>query len=634
MCCLVLLFGIGITGHSQRYTESFTSSPAFTAYPGVPSWTQTATVILGGTSYEFVNAGNGGWAYKTTGGNGNSANLLYSTAATTNVTIKRTDGARFQFYGAWLKYTNASGGYTPPWLSVSYTGSSVADEIFSANSTVTLVKDVSVTRVVLNFSGLLDLNFDDIIVGPASPVVATVTTNTSAIPYTQNSATLGGNVTDDGSAAVTDRGIVYSTTNNTPTVADNKVSIGSGTGSFSASVTGLAPGTIYYYRSFAINSVGTSYGSVVSFTTLSPFQIAGTHTFNSVSWGSTTNQPNPYTKLNVEGWDITAAATNGTVGVLRVTSTSAGEGLASVRTNSSTTGESLTSMRLKTTNGDAFSLKSFIFRYATKVANTSFGIITVTGYRNGSVVNGAVQSLTGVSPVSVSTAYNTFTIPDTNTNFQNIDEIRLSAADPVNAARLNYFDFDVLTTEAAATSLPLTLTSFKAYEDNNDVRVLWSTTSEINFDKFDIERSKDGFDFKKIGTVKAKGLFPTSDYAWLDVTPGNGINFYRLRMVDKDGSFQFSVVARLGSQAEEVVKITPNPVVGRTLGIALQKIKPDEYDFEVFDINGKLMHTQKVSVQGGSSFLRIVLPESLKNGIYTIRIKSPSHAYTKNFILK
>ncbi|QKG53179.1 beta strand repeat-containing protein [Hymenobacter sp. BRD67] len=95
---------------------------------------------------------------------------------------------------------------------------------------------------------------------------ATVTT-AAATSITTTSAVLGGNVTSDGGAAVTDRGVVYSTTNTTPTTSDTKVANGSGTGTFSATISGLTPGTTYYVRAYAINTVGTSYGTTSSFTT-------------------------------------------------------------------------------------------------------------------------------------------------------------------------------------------------------------------------------------------------------------------------------------------------------------------------------------------------------------------------------
>lgn len=82
----------------------------------------------------------------------------------------------------------------------------------------------------------------------------------------QNSADGGGNVTNDGGATVTARGVCWSTSQN-PTTADSKTIDGSGTGSFTSSLTGLTASTIYFVRAYATNSVGTSYGEQKQFTT-------------------------------------------------------------------------------------------------------------------------------------------------------------------------------------------------------------------------------------------------------------------------------------------------------------------------------------------------------------------------------
>jgi len=106
---------------------------------------------------------------------------------------------------------------------------------------------------------------DDNGTNPDNPTAPVVTTSTVS-GITQTTAESGGNVTSDGGAAVTARGVCWST-NPTPTVADSKTTDGSGTGSFTSSITGLTAGTDYYVRAYAINSVGTGYGSVQSFTT-------------------------------------------------------------------------------------------------------------------------------------------------------------------------------------------------------------------------------------------------------------------------------------------------------------------------------------------------------------------------------
>ena len=97
--------------------------------------------------------------------------------------------------------------------------------------------------------------------------VATVTT-TAATNITTTGATVGGNVTSDGYSTVTEKGIVYSLSQN-PTSSDNKLNSGSiGLGAFSINMNGLSANSTYYVRAYAKNSVGYGYGSQVSFTTL------------------------------------------------------------------------------------------------------------------------------------------------------------------------------------------------------------------------------------------------------------------------------------------------------------------------------------------------------------------------------
>ena len=99
-------------------------------------------------------------------------------------------------------------------------------------------------------------------------VVAAPTVTTTAISnIDKNTATGGGNVTADGGATVTARGICWSTSQN-PTISGNHTTDGTGTGSFTSSMTGLTANTTYYVRAYATNSAGTAYGEQVSFTTL------------------------------------------------------------------------------------------------------------------------------------------------------------------------------------------------------------------------------------------------------------------------------------------------------------------------------------------------------------------------------
>jgi len=85
---------------------------------------------------------------------------------------------------------------------------------------------------------------------------------------TLSTATCGGAISADGGAPVTSRGVCWSVIQN-PTTSDTKTSDGSGIGNFTSSISGLAPGTAYYMRAYATNSVGTAYGNQVVSTTIS-----------------------------------------------------------------------------------------------------------------------------------------------------------------------------------------------------------------------------------------------------------------------------------------------------------------------------------------------------------------------------
>ena len=100
-----------------------------------------------------------------------------------------------------------------------------------------------------------------------TPATAPTVTTTAISNIDKTTATGGGNVTADGGATITARGICWSTSQN-PTVDGNHTTDGTGTGSFTSSMTGLAANTTYYVRAYATNSAGTAYGDEVSFTTL------------------------------------------------------------------------------------------------------------------------------------------------------------------------------------------------------------------------------------------------------------------------------------------------------------------------------------------------------------------------------
>jgi hypothetical protein len=153
-----------------------------------------------------------------------------------------------------------------------------------------------------------DLQFSTIAVAPT----VSTTTPTS---ITGTSAVSGGNVSSDGGSAVTARGVCWSTSSN-PVVTDSHTTDGSGTGTFTSNMTGLTPATLYHLRAYATNSIGTSYGTDLQFTTGAAPTLSVTPSNQNVSssTGSTSftvTSNSSWSAISDQGWCSVTPSGNG-----------------------------------------------------------------------------------------------------------------------------------------------------------------------------------------------------------------------------------------------------------------------------------------------------------------------------------
>jgi protein involved in ribonucleotide reduction len=109
--------------------------------------------------------------------------------------------------------------------------------------------------------------------------------------------------------------------------------------------------------------------------------------------------------------------------------------------------------------------------------------------------------------------------------------------------------------------VPVKMISFTALAVNFESRLKWQTENEINAGSFAIERSQDGVYFKPVGSVAAKNTSGKNDYYFIDHSPLKGINFYRLKQIDRDGQFEYSGIVKLVF-AQNQALVYPNPASG------------------------------------------------------------------------
>ena len=108
--------------------------------------------------------------------------------------------------------------------------------------------------------------------------------------------------------------------------------------------------------------------------------------------------------------------------------------------------------------------------------------------------------------------------------------------------------------------MPVELTRFDATAKAQGVNLTWATATEKNNDRFEIQRSATGDEYTTIGTVKGQGSTTMAhDYNFLDSHALAGTSYYRLRQVDTDGTFSFSPVVAVQTEASTKAMLYPNP---------------------------------------------------------------------------
>jgi len=144
----------------------------------------------------------------------------------------------------------------------------------------------------------------------------------------------------------------------------------------------------------------------------------------------------------------------------------------------------------------------------------------------------------------------------------------------------------------AQAALPVSLVNFVVKKGESQTAVLdWSTTSEMNSDRFEVERSANSKSWKIITTLVSRGESNALvSYSFTDSQPNEGSNYYRLKMIDKDETFAYSRIRQLEFGSQVKTYLYPNPTSTQlTLSAGdLSKIERIEFN----DISGKLLLCQ------------------------------------------
>jgi Leucine-rich repeat (LRR) protein len=170
--------------------------------------------------------------------------------------------------------------------------------------------------------------------------------------------------------------------------------------------------------------------------------------------------------------------------------------------------------------------------------------------------------------------------------------------------------------------LPLTLLFFTATEQNNKALLQWSTAQEIDMSYFDIERSTGNINFTSIGRINAANNLIKNNYSFTDdlskeSSPSSNI-FYRLKMVNKDGTFSYSEIRNIKLNDDLFIKLYPNPARSNT---TISVNATGKYSITITDVSGKILQIKTGINLGRVNTIQLDVSKYSK-GIYFITIKN------------
>ncbi len=196
-----------------------------------------------------------------------------------------------------------------------------------------------------------------------------------------------------------------------------------------------------------------------------------------------------------------------------------------------------------------------------------------------------------------------------------------TATNEITATVSSFSDF----TASGPSVFPVEWLSLSATPVNGQVKVDWSTATEVNSDYFGVERSTDQKFWNELGTVKAAGTTSSpSNYSFTDRQPTQGRNFYRLKQVDVNGNFSYSpqVEALIHTQTFRAYPTPVTDVLHLELGAAA-------YQVSLIDVSGRELKTWS-GLTGNSS----VSVNEMPAGVYFIRVTAPGVTPWQQMILK
>ncbi len=194
----------------------------------------------------------------------------------------------------------------------------------------------------------------------------------------------------------------------------------------------------------------------------------------------------------------------------------------------------------------------------------------------------------------------------------------------INADAASYATnrFTLIFMTPAGGTLPLTISSFRAFEQNSSVMVQWQTGAENSVKYYTIERSADSRNFTAIGEAAVKNS-ASNLYNFSDASPATGYNYYRVAVAGIDGTTKYSDVATVFiGKGYGIMKVYPNPINGNLIHLQLYNQPAGLYNARLVNTQGRVVLTKQIQhVADGTESIEV--NSYIPHGIYQLEITDP-----------
>ena len=179
--------------------------------------------------------------------------------------------------------------------------------------------------------------------------------------------------------------------------------------------------------------------------------------------------------------------------------------------------------------------------------------------------------------------------------------------------------------------LPVSITVAASVVNSTKANITWKTLEQQDVLNYTVEKSSDAITFKAIGTVNANSN-TAADYSFIDANPALNINYYRIKITNKDGSISYSKTVNVSFFKVASIQVAPNPTVDSKVTIIANNLVLGNYTVNLYNVLGQSVLQTQVNILSPTQTISLSLNNAVQKGTYRLVMSSGDNNFTANVI--